>query len=229
MTRALAAVLAALGTAAGAAAQNAPAPQLPVGIVGTTPRSVSKGVLDLLSYSVVPDGTASALQLDRSGGSDDIGITLGQLGAGFTFSDTFPLYLEGYLGYGRYDPRFVFSDGEEERQLPTRWDQVALTVGIGWDLRLAKSLYLRPILNAAVARVTSDTALAGRLIEFRTDRDLAFLDRAARTPGGSEGRWCWPTTTTCPRGRSTLSCGARSCTCRPSVTPRPRCGAIPRR
>ena len=71
--------------------------------------------------------------------------------------------------------------------MPTRWDQVALTVGIGWDLRLAKSLYLRPILNAAVARVTSDTALAGQLIEFRTDRDLAFLDRGRLNAWGLGG------------------------------------------
>ena len=153
MTRALVAALAALctATASGAAAQNAPAPQVPVGVVGTTPRSVSKGVLGLLSFSVVPDGTASALQIDRSGGSDDIGITLGQIGAGFTFSGTFPLYVEGYLGYGRYDPRFVFSDGEEQRQVRTRWDQLALTIGDGCDSRLAKNLHQRPILNAAVA------------------------------------------------------------------------------
>jgi hypothetical protein len=86
-----------------ASAQNT---GLPVGVIGQTPRSVSEGVLDLLAYSVVPDGTVSTLQLDRGGEDDnDIGVTLSQLGAGFTRSDSFPLYLEGYLGYARYDPR----------------------------------------------------------------------------------------------------------------------------
>ena len=104
-----------IASAAGtAAAQNS---GLPAGIVGTTPRTVGEGVLDLLAYSVVPDGTVSTLQINRHGeGDNDIGVSLGQLGAGFTWSDSFPLYLEGFLGYARYDPRFVFSDGQQQRQ-----------------------------------------------------------------------------------------------------------------
>ncbi|MXP63562.1 hypothetical protein E0493_09390 [Roseomonas sp. M0104] len=175
-----------LGPAFGqAAAQEIRLPQLPPGIVGTTPRSVAEGVLDLLAYSVVPDGTASALQINRS--DDDVGVTLGQLGAGFTVSEGFPLYLEGYLGYARYDPRFVFSDGEQQRRLPARWDQISATFGVGWDFRLARNLYLRPILNAAVAHVTSDAALFGSLVEFRNDINLAFLDRGRMNAWGLGG------------------------------------------
>ena len=60
-----------------------------IGIVGTSPRTVSEGVLDLLAYSVVPDGTVNTLQLDRSGeGDNDIGVRLSQLGAGFTWSES---------------------------------------------------------------------------------------------------------------------------------------------
>lgn len=176
-----------VAAAAGAVAQEGRLPPPPPGIVGTTPRGVSQGVLGLLSYSVVPDGTASAVQISRSGADDDIGVTLGQLGAGFTVDESFPLYLEGYLGYARYDPRFVFSNGEEQRRLPARWDQVAVTVGVGWDFRLARNLYLRPILNAALAHVTSDAALFGSLAEFRTERDLAFLDRGRLNAWGLGG------------------------------------------
>jgi Autotransporter beta-domain len=168
-----------------AAAQNG---SLPVGIVGTTPRSVSEGVLDLLSYSVVPDGTVSTLQMDRSGeGDNDIGVTLGQIGAGFTWSDSVPVYLEGFIGYARYDPRFVFSDGQEQRRISTRWDQFSVTVGVGYDFLLAKNIYLRPIANAAVAQVTTDAALAGSLIEFRSNQDLAFLERGKMNAYGLGG------------------------------------------
>ncbi len=174
-------------TAAGmAAAQNAGAP---VGIVGQTPRSVSEGVLDLLAYSVVPDGTLSTVQLDRGGGDDnDIGVSLSQLGAGFTWSDSFPLYLEGFLGYARYDPRFVFSDGQDQRRISTRWDQFSVTIGVGYDFPIAKNLYLRPILNAAIAQVTTDAALATSLLAFRNNnQDLAAIDRGKLNAYGLGG------------------------------------------
>src|SRR5689334_24750750 len=107
-------------------AQNAASPVL---LSSRTPRNVSEGILDLLAYSVVPDGTVSTLQLNRGDKSDDdIGASLSQIGAGFTWSKGFPLYLEGFLGYARYDPRFVFSDGQQQRTIPTRWDQFSATV-----------------------------------------------------------------------------------------------------
>lgn len=161
---------------------------LPVGIVGATPRRVSEGVLDLLAYSVVPDGTVSTLQIDRKGeGDNDIGVTLGQLGAGFRWSESVPVYLEGFLGYARYDPRFVFSDGQTQRRIGTRWDQFGATVGVGYDIPVAKNLYLRPIVNAALAQVTTDAALAASLIEFRSNQDLAFLDRGRMNAWGLGG------------------------------------------
>lgn len=141
---------------------------------------------------LAPRGHGS-LQINRSSREDGTGITLGQLGAGFTVSEDFPLYLEGYIGYARHDSRFIFififtfSDGEEQRRLPTRWNQIALTIGVGWDIRLAENLYLRPILNAAVAHITTDAALGGALIAHRTDRDLAFLDRGRMKAWGVGG------------------------------------------
>jgi hypothetical protein len=210
-----------IATVAGtAAAQNT---GLPVGIVGQTPRSVSEGVLDLLAYSVVPDGTVSTLQLDRGGGDDnDIGVSLSQLGAGFTWSDSFPLYLEGYLGYARYDPRFVFSDGQEQRRIGTRWDQFSATVGIGWDFLLAKNIYLRPIVNAAIAQVTTDAALAASLLAFRNDQDLAAIDRGKLNAYGLGGSLVLAYYDHLPRARSTSSSARRICSCRLLAIPPPR-------
>jgi hypothetical protein len=158
----------------------------PVGFVGRTPRSVSEGILDLLAYSVVPDGTVSTLQINR-GNEDDVGVSLGQLGAGFTWSKSFPLYLEGFLGYARYDPRFVFSDGQEQRRIPTRWDQLSATVGVGWDFPLGGNFYLRPIANAAIAQATTDATLAVSLLEFRRSQEVAALDDARMNAYGVGG------------------------------------------
>ncbi|WP_165982565.1 autotransporter domain-containing protein [Dankookia rubra] len=158
-----------------------------VGLLGTSPRSVAEDALGLLAFSVIPDGTASALQINRSDTGQDVGVTLGQLGAGFTVSKEMPLYLEGYLGYARYDPRFVFSDGEEARQVPTRWNQISVTVGAGWDIALSDRLYLRPIVNAAGAHVTTDLALAGALVNLRRERDFDFLSRGRLNAWGLGG------------------------------------------
>jgi hypothetical protein len=147
----------------------------PAGFVGRNPRTVSEGTLDLLAYSVVPDGTVSTLQINR-GNEDDVGVSLGQLGAGFTWSKSFPLYLEGFLGYARYDPRFVFSDGQEQRRIATRWDQLSATVGVGYDFPLGGDFYLRPIANVAIAQATTDVALASSLLQARTNQEINALD-----------------------------------------------------
>ncbi len=183
---AMAALLPVLVAGAGLAQQPRP-PAPPPGVIGTTPRGVAQDALGLLAYSMVPDGTASALRINRSDEQDDIGIRMGQFGAGFTVSDSIPLFLEGYLGYARYDPRFVFSDGTAVRELPTRWNQIAATIGIGWDIRLGERLRLRPIVNASVAQVTTDAALAGAYLALTRDRDLAFLARGRLNAWGLGG------------------------------------------
>jgi hypothetical protein len=180
--------MAILGLVIVIAAGAAWAQQPPVGIVGTTPRDISKSALDLLAYSVVPDGTLSTLQVNSHGeGDNDIGVTLGQLGAGFTWSDSFRLYTEGFLGYARYDPRFVFSDGQAQRTISTQWNQFSGTVGVGYDFLIAKNLYLRPILNAAIATVTTDATLATSLLEFRNNQDIAFLENGKMNAYGLGG------------------------------------------
>ena len=90
------------------------------GIPGYSLQQAADGVLGLLGYNVIPDVTASSLSISR-GGQEDTGLQTTQFGLGFTVDPDFPLYLEGFLGYSRYDPRFVFSEGEKKSILPTAW------------------------------------------------------------------------------------------------------------
>lgn len=136
----------------------------------------ANAVLALLGYSVVPDITASSLSIDnsRTGNPD---IRLSQLAGGFTVSDEVPLYLEGGIGLSRYDPVFVASDGTDEREIPLKWNGVALTGGVGWDFPITSELDFRPIANVSLGHVESDTSIIGRVIEEETGLPVSdFLD-----------------------------------------------------
>jgi hypothetical protein len=56
-----------------------------------------------------------------------------------------------------------------------KWNSLSLTGGVGWDFPLTTELKLRPIFNFSFGRVSSDSALAGRLLENKFDVDLDFL------------------------------------------------------
>jgi hypothetical protein len=134
------------------------------------------GAVTLLSYSVTPDATASSLSISN-GSTGNPGIIMWQLGAGFPLSASFPLYLEGFLGYSRYDPTFVASNGVEERKIPVKWTTFSATGGIGWDFPLFWDFKLRPLFNFSIGHVESDLSLAERFIDFRFDKDIDFLER----------------------------------------------------
>lgn len=136
-----------------------------------TAREGTFGAMALLGVTGIPDATSSAISVTRDDG-ESLGITFGQFGLPFTVSETFPLYLEGYLGYARYDPLYVFSGGQVERQMPGRLNHVTATFGVGWDFRISRDLVLRPILNGAVGVVATDPALFGGLVSARRDVEL---------------------------------------------------------
>jgi hypothetical protein len=154
-------------------------------LVGPRMQQTAGAALAILGMNVIPDGTASDITIDQ--GEDRTGLTLGQLGVGFTVSESVPLYLEGFLGYGRYDPTFVLSDGTETQRIPVRWNNLSGTVGVGWSFPLTERLQLRPILNASLGYVGSDLAVAGQLIEVRTGREIEFLKRGQIIAGGLGG------------------------------------------
>jgi hypothetical protein len=183
LTRLLLLLLAALAPLPAAAQGDG---RVITGIPGYSLQQVANGVMGLLGYNVIPDTTASSLSISR-GSQDDTGLQTTQFGLGFTVDPDFPLYLEGFLGYSRYDPRFVFSEGEKKSVLPTRWNNVSGTIGVGWDFPIIEGLVFRPILNASLGHVETDVSLIGRLLELKLNRDLAFLDRGRMNAYGLGG------------------------------------------
>ena len=132
------------------------------------------GALAMMQYSVSPDVTSSSLSISSGDGGTN-GMFMTQFGGGFTWSKSFPLYLEGNAAFSRYDPVFILSQGTEQRPVPVKWDSLVGTVGVGWDFPIAKELVLRPMANFSLGRVTSDLRVAGRLIEGETGQDVEFL------------------------------------------------------
>ena len=155
-------------------------------VPGYSLQQTANVVLGLLGYNVVPDVTASSLSISR-GGQEDTGLQTTQFGLGFTVDPDFPLYLEGFLGYSRYDPRFIFSEGQKKSFLPTRWNNFSGTVGVGWDFPIIEGLVFRPILNASLGHVETDVSLLGRLLELKYDSELAFLQRGRMNAYGLGG------------------------------------------
>jgi hypothetical protein len=130
-------------------------------------RDYAQGALTVLGFSVVPSETASTLAID-SGEPGDFGFVAGQFGGAFTVGDSFPLYLEGFLGYSRYDPDFVFNATGDDLSLPGKWTGFSATGGVGWDFPLTDRLTLRPMANIALGHVESDVSVIGRIIESET-------------------------------------------------------------
>ena len=157
-------------------------------LVGADVQKRANGVLALMGYTLTPDVTTGSLSInDGSAANPDFSQT--SLGGGFTMSRRFPVYLEGTVAYGRYDPTFIASDGQTERPVPVKWNALSATGGIGWDFPIAKELVLRPIFNFSYGRVTSDGAAAQTIIENNGgDAELQFLSNGklkARGMGGS--------------------------------------------
>ena len=137
-------------------------------------------VMTLMSFMIVPDITASDLNIG-SGSDDKSELAITQLGGGATMGESFPLYLEGALGYSRYDPQFVISDGDQSRRIPTKWNSLTTTGGIGWDFHLHRdrwggNLVLRPIANVMLGTMASDLRVGAWALERHQNADYDFLD-----------------------------------------------------
>ncbi|WP_339489303.1 autotransporter domain-containing protein [Pseudomonas sp. EL_65y_Pfl2_R95] len=133
------------------------------------------GVLSLMSYSMTPDLASSSLQIkDGNGGNPSIKMT--QLGGGATMSKSFPLYLEGAAAYSRYDPRFVATDGAQQRAIPVKWNSVSATGGVGWDFPVSDEVVFRPIASVGLGYMTSDLNAARIFINRKTNKQIKFLD-----------------------------------------------------
>lgn len=145
--------------------------------------AVALGVVGVTS---MPDGTVSDLTIQRSGGESSQ-LFSWQLGAGFTVSEDVPLYLEGFLGFARYDPVAIVSNGQQSSRLPLRWNALSATGGVGWSFAINDRLQLRPILNVSLGYIASDVALAAELLSFLTDIDIEALQTRQALTGGLGG------------------------------------------
>ena len=149
--------------------------QQPFETRGVNAQKAANAVLSMMGLMLTPDVTTGSLSFSNDAtGNPDFSMT--SFGGGFTTSKAFPLFLEGTAGISRYDPTFIASNGVEEREVPVKWNVVTATGGIGWDFPVAKDLVLRPIFNFSYGHLESDTSLAGRFIESRSDATLEFLD-----------------------------------------------------
>ena len=119
----------------------------------------ANAILTLMGLSLTPDVTTGALSIsDQSTGNPYFRQT--SISGGGRTSKSIPLYLEGTLAYGRYDPTFAASDGQDPLLIPVRWQSLLGTLGAGWDFPIARDLVLRPIFNLSLGRVESEGTVA---------------------------------------------------------------------
>jgi len=129
----------------------------------------ANAVLTLMGFAVTPDVTTGSLAIsDQSAGNPYFRQT--SISGGATLK-TRPLYLEGTLAYGRYDPTFADSEAGVTQSVQVKWDSVLATGGIGWDFPLARYFVIRPIFNLSLGRVESESTGApppagSRMSEF---------------------------------------------------------------
>ncbi|MBE9608322.1 hypothetical protein INR99_03075 [Chitinilyticum litopenaei] len=151
-------------------------------------RKQGDAVLALLSYSAILDLTASSLSFENAQ-SDNPSLTMAQMGGGATLSKEVPLYLEGAIGYSRYDPVFLISNGQETRPIPLKWNSGMLQGGIGWDFPVGENgeWVIRPIANIALGAIASDVKLGEWWLENKANVDFNFGDGGQMTAGGLGG------------------------------------------
>ena len=161
-----------------------------LGVNSATIQEATQGLLSFLSFSIVPDSTISSLKIDNSS-EEDATLLLTQFGGGFTLSNRLPIYLEGFLGYAKYDPDFVISGEAASDQLKAKWRTFSATAGIGYDFRIATEWVLRPIANFSLSHMTSTASLVGLVLGDVVSGDsreaIEWLDDGWLTAGGAGG------------------------------------------
>lgn len=150
------------------------------------PECAANGVLGMMALTMLPGSFAGGLALE-TGDDQASELFVGQIGSGYTLSETFPLYVEGYLGFSRYDPRFLATGADEEGFARARWNSVTGSVGVGWDFGIAEGLTFRPVATAAVGHLVSDLKAITTVVGNRADVDLDFIDGGALSAWGVGG------------------------------------------
>jgi hypothetical protein len=135
-----------------AACLLAPAPLPAQEVSNADLQKRANAVLTLMGFSLTPDVTTGALSIsDQTAGDPYFRQT--SISGGGRVSKNIPLYLEGTLAYGRYDPTFAASGTPT---IPAKWDSLMATGGVGWDFPVGRGVVLRPVLNFSLGRVESE-------------------------------------------------------------------------
>lgn len=142
--------------------------------------------LSLMTFTVTPDVTASNLSINEGNG-DTSDLLMTQLGGGATMSDEVPVYLEGNLGFSRYDPQLVISNGEGSNTFPVKWNTLSASGGVGWDFELSEHWVIRPIANLSLGTVASDLRIADWVLDHKTTKEIEFLENGRLNAYGLGG------------------------------------------
>ena len=146
----------------------------------------ANAAIAMMTFTVTPDITASNLSInDKSSGKSD--LLLSQLGGGATLDDKYPIYLEGNIGFCRYDPSYLIDNEGSAIEIPTRWNTLSLSGGIGWDFYIYPHWALRPIVNVSLGTVASDLRIADWIFDQYRANDNSFLDNGRLNTAGLGG------------------------------------------
>ena len=140
----------------------------------------ANAVLTLMGFSLTPDVTTGSLSISEHSTGNPYFRQV-SVGAGGTVKK--PIYLEGTLAYGRYDPTF---DAQGAQPIPVKWDSLLATGGAGWDFPVARNLTLRPILNVSLGRVESEAVVVPASSQI-PGTGLAFLSQGHLNAAGLGG------------------------------------------
>lgn len=153
------------------AALLAPAPLQAQAVSDAELQKRANAVLTLMGFSLTPDVTTGAFSIsDQSTGDPYFRQT--SISGGGRPKPSVPLYLEGTLAYGRYDPTFAVNDGQATQVIPVKWTSLLGTGGVGWDFPIARQLVLRPVFNFSLGRVESEGTIAPPAAQGASSRDV---------------------------------------------------------
>ena len=144
----------------------------------------ANAVLSLMGFAVTPDVTMGSLSIsDKNTGNPYFRLT--SIGGGGTVKS--PLYLEGMLAFGQYDPTFADAQAGVTQSIQVKWDSVLASGGVGWDFPLARNLVIRPIFNLSLGRVESEARASAPPPAAGSRAALEFLHNGQLNAGGIGG------------------------------------------
>lgn len=150
-------------------------------------RENAAGSLAVMGLAGIPDDSASAISLQSNTSNREYDFKSAQLGGGFRLSDGVPIYLEGYIGYARYDPVLTFSETGNTTALPLKWTSAAVTGGIGYQFDLGERWKLTPMAHISIGRTQSDASVVTQVVANRLGIDRDFVESGGLWAGGAGG------------------------------------------